>query len=612
MPSASVPLPAVPLRLHPGTPVAAAAGQVYYMQEGATLAAENGDAFVTMPTVSATFVLESSVWSIGYEINGLTTTGDWYQGLALDNWPGCGSGFGFAYEVWDATGSSVLGPVCNLPWHINAGDTLTITLSLNCAAGGLGSMCFTFADGTRGTGGTVTVAQPDPTATAFVNGPTAADVNGFFTGPMTEVVDITASSCLAYGSMPTVSYVIAAGGLSVSAYIPWSDEFGVIGSTPFACYSGVGPTTTVDAGPLTAYYESTSGNAYGPHWVAGQNWSQVVGTAGLWRFQTDPSPLAVLVAFTPPSIDLGQSVSAAATVSGGSGTVSCAWAVNGAPASGTSCVLVQTPPSLGSYVFTATVADGLSDYAQGAATLVVYDGPVVPPPVLSHSAVDVGQSVDVTSAASGGSGGLTYLWSGLPAGCDSSTAVTVHCTPPAVGTFHVTVAVTDSSGRSNTSSATTLTVNPALVVTVRATPSEALQNVPVALAADVQGGTPPFTFAWSGLPAGCSAPANAATFSCAPTVTGTFTVSVRVTDDGGASIASSAVLTVGSAIFGMPAQQGAAVLGVTAVIAIVFALGLILLVRRARRLQPPPAVPPQAPPGPPPPPPAMPPPPPGP
>ncbi len=597
--SRALPLPTVP-RLRPGLPIPTASGAAFYMQEGATLVAEDGRVSTTVTSLSASFALESSIWSIGYEMNGLSTTGDWYQALATDNWPGCSSpsGFTFGYEVWDANGTSVIGPICNLGTGLGAGDAVRLTITLNCAAGGLGSACFTFDDLTRGRTYPAVVTQPDPTAAAFVNQAVPANANGYFTGPMTEVVDITSSTCRAYNAMPVLSYVISAGGPMVTTYLPWSDQFEVVGTSAVPCYAGLGSATSVASGPLTMYFETTSGDVYGPHWVAGQNWTAVSGTAGLWRFQTDPTPLSVAVTVTPADIDVGQNATVTATPVGGSGAITCTWTLNGAALAQSACSFLQSPPSVGTYTYDVLAFDGLQDYAEATAGLGVYSGPVAPPPVLSHTAVDVDSHVTATSTAYGGSGGLTYAWSGLPLGCAATTTAVVDCVPSATGSYDIRVRVTDSAGYSKESNATTLTVNPAPSAVVAATPSPALQGQSLAFTVDVKGGTPPFSFQWTGLPTGCHAPAGAGNFSCIPTVTGTFTATARVTDDSGASASSNVVVVVGSAVFGLPAEQGYAAIGVTAAIAAVFAVGVILLLRRARRQQPP-AQPPVMPPGPP-------------
>jgi hypothetical protein len=61
--------------------------------------------------------------------------------------------------------------------------------------------------------------------------------------------------------------------------------------------------------------------------------------------------------------------------------------------------------------------------------------------------------------ATGGDGGYTYAWAGLPPGCASRNNGTVSCTPTAKGTFSVSVSVGDAAGGTATSMAVAVTVS---------------------------------------------------------------------------------------------------------------------------------------------------------
>ncbi len=589
----------VPAHVRVGTPTPSATA-TYYLQEGATLVQEDAIPGGTLPSVSATFRLESSSWDTGYEINGLSTTGDWYQGLAMENWPGCPSGFAFGYEVWNAAGTSVAGPICALPVVLLAGDEVQIALTLNCAGGGAGSACFTFQDLTTGLGDVVTVPQPDPTATAFENLGSVSSAVGYFTGPMTEVVDPSASSCRLYGSMPTLSYVIEAGGLTVSEYIPWSDEFGLGGKGTTLCYAQEGPIQAVDATPLTDYFNGAAGTSYGPRWEAGQNWTAVSGRSGVWRFQTDVSPLTATVLLSQSSADVGQNVTVTGTATGGVAPVTCTWYGNGiTPPATTNCTWTGAASSPGVDSVTVYVVDTLSDYAQGSANLVVSPDLVVPAPTPSPAGIDIGQNVTWTATVSGGSGGYMYSWTGLPAGCSGGTA-TVLCVLPALGSHTVRVAVTDSNGFTALSPWATLVVSPVPTVTLLASPSTSANGGTIVFTAAVLGGHGPFTFVWSGLPPGCAGPSSAPSFSCTPTAAGDFAVTVQVTDGSGMSSTGSARVQVGQGTLGLPASNSPVVIGgISAAIVLVVAVAL-LLARRRNEPEVPPPRPPTMPPPPPP------------
>jgi Cellulase (glycosyl hydrolase family 5) len=58
--------------------------------------------------------------------------------------------------------------------------------------------------------------------------------------------------------------------------------------------------------------------------------------------------------------------------------------------------------------------------------------------------------------AVGGSGSYTYAWGGLPSPCNSTDSDVLNCRPEAVGTFNVTVTVSDARGSASQTSAITV------------------------------------------------------------------------------------------------------------------------------------------------------------
>lgn len=63
------------------------------------------------------------------------------------------------------------------------------------------------------------------------------------------------------------------------------------------------------------------------------------------------------------------------------------------------------------------------------------------------------------------------------------------------------------------------------------------------LTANVATGVAPFTFSWSGLPAGCNS-INSSTINCDPTMTGIYNITVTVTDSNGCTASDTAVVNV--------------------------------------------------------------------
>jgi YVTN family beta-propeller protein len=268
------------------------------------------------------------------------------------------------------------------------------------------------------------------------------------------------------------------------------------------------------------------------------------GAASSFQVLTDP---AVTVVETASSGDIGQSVTFTSTASGGTGTYSYAWSnlPSGTGCSGTTAAITCTSLTAptGPFPVTVKVTDSNS-YAvtSSAVTFTVYSDLVVSgAPTDSATSVDVGQSVIFTSPTpTGGSGGNTYSWTGLPTGCSSSGAATATCIPTSPGTFAtVKVAVTDSDGFLSTSSALSFTVDldPSVgPIAANVTASDQGWGA-VMFTASPSGGSGGNSYAWSGLPTGCVT-VNAITDSCTPTGAGTFTVAVTVKDSNSYSVTS--------------------------------------------------------------------------
>ncbi len=195
--------------------------------------------------------------------------------------------------------------------------------------------------------------------------------------------------------------------------------------------------------------------------------------------------------------------------------------------------LLCTPTATGSYAPSVNVTDSSGAFALGASPLSV--GAVTPIVVSTFSAspnpVAVGQSTTFSVAATGGSGPLTYAYTGLPTGCTSANTSSLACTPTVTGAFSVTVSVQDTTGHSGTKGMS-LVVNPAgaapTISSFTATPSSIQLGNSTTIQVVASGGTGTLSYSYRGLPAGCAS--TLASFTCTPTVAGTFTITVNVTD----------------------------------------------------------------------------------
>ncbi|MDE1821922.1 MAG: hypothetical protein KGJ23_12160 [Euryarchaeota archaeon] len=248
----------------------------------------------------------------------------------------------------------------------------------------------------------------------------------------------------------------------------------------------------------------------------------------LW---TAPNPLLLnSLTATPDPVDVTGTTWINVSASGGSPSYSYAYA--GLPpgcTSRNSASLSCAPSVAGTYSVSVWVNDTVGNSVQGALQLSVDPLPSIGSFSASPAPGEVSVPANLTVAVSGGSPPFRYTYTGLPAGCASSNAFSLPCTPTAPGTFSVGVTAADAQGKVAVGSLT-WSVDPLpSIVAFIATPSPQDLGLVVNLTTTTSGGTGPMHYTYLGLPAGCS-PRNSASLTCAPVATGTFAVQVNATD----------------------------------------------------------------------------------
>ena len=239
---------------------------------------------------------------------------------------------------------------------------------------------------------------------------------------------------------------------------------------------------------------------------------------------------------TPPSADVGQSVSFLATLTGsGSGGDTYNW---GSLPAGLGCAASVTnslscvPVSPGTYSVQTNVTDSASQTnASGILLYTVYSDPVVGTPTAAPPTAEAGAAVTFSASPSGGSGGYTFAWTHLPAPCSAVLTASPLCHPASSGVYAVSVNVTDSNGFKVASSVLHYTVAAGPLISVPvATPIGPIDiGRSVNFSTTASGGLAPYTYSWANLPTGCVT-SNVSLLSCTPTRGGTFLVTVSVTD----------------------------------------------------------------------------------
>ncbi len=244
------------------------------------------------------------------------------------------------------------------------------------------------------------------------------------------------------------------------------------------------------------------------------------------------------LAWSPGAIDLGQSTTLTATGTSGSGGLTFTWSGLPSGCSGLNVwILSCIPGHTGSSVPALTITDSNGGNATlSGSTLTVFADPTITTPAVSRNLLDDGQTTTLSALASVATGTPTYAWMGLPGGCTGTRTSTVSCTPPTgtAGTYTVTVSVTDGNGMNVSSSPVQITVSAALGTPgVSATVTALDVGMGVTFTVTIAGGASPYAYVWSGLPSGCAS-VDGPSLSCAPSRSGTYTVSVSLTDGNGA------------------------------------------------------------------------------
>jgi hypothetical protein len=182
--------------------------------------------------------------------------------------------------------------------------------------------------------------------------------------------------------------------------------------------------------------------------------------------EIDPE-LGVALTVARPTIDLGVVTTLIASVYLGSGGVSYLW--KSLPPGCTSVdnrTLNCVPTATGPYIVDVNVTDSNGENASAQTVLTIVPDPVL---TLTTSSLTIleGASTTFDVSVGGGVGPMSYVFTGLPAGCsapvaESSSGFFFSCTPSVTGSFTVRLSVVDSQNLSATSSIV-LTVSPSFL-----------------------------------------------------------------------------------------------------------------------------------------------------
>lgn len=196
-----------------------------------------------------------------------------------------------------------------------------------------------------------------------------------------------------------------------------------------------------------------------------------------------------------------------------------------------------TPTATGSYPFSIVATDSKGCTATANYTLVVTAALALTPGNLPSAITGTAYGPQNITPATGGTEPYVYSAINLPPGLtfDAST-VQISGTPTQSGTFTIPITVTDASGNTVTSGFTIKITNP--LVLPAATLASGITGKPYTpqIIPSATGGTGPYVYTASNLPPGLAFNATTNEITGTPTVAGTYTFPVSVTDADGKTI----------------------------------------------------------------------------
>ncbi|MDY0903604.1 putative Ig domain-containing protein [Pedobacter sp. CFBP9032] len=207
--------------------------------------------------------------------------------------------------------------------------------------------------------------------------------------------------------------------------------------------------------------------------------------------------------------------------------------------------ITGTPTESGTFTIQVTVTDAAGKTATTNYAITVIDPLVLPPATLANGTENVAYPVQNIPAATGGVGPYTYTAIGLPPGLSFDPATRdITGTPTQAGNYVVSVTVTDGQGRT-ASNNYGITVIGALSLPTATLPNGIVGDIYAgATLPAVTGGTGPYTYLATNIPAGLSFNTTTREITGTPTVGGTFTVSLTATDANGNKATTGYNLTV--------------------------------------------------------------------
>jgi hypothetical protein len=462
----------------------------------------------------------------------------------LSGTPTVTGNFPITVMVTDSQGCTGVGPT--YPLHIVC-PTITVTNpAVNSGvagspfsqtftqSGGVGATTFSLASGTLPAGLTLAangVLSGTPTQTGtFPITVKATDSNGCTgTGP-TYTLTITCQTI-------TVTNPAVNSGVAGAPFSQTFTQSGGIGTTTFSLASGTLPAGLTLAANGTLSGSPTQTGTF-PITVKATDANGCTGTGATYTLTITCQTITV----TNPAVNsgvAGAAFSQTFTQSGGIGTTTFSLASGTLPAGLTLAAngtLSGSPTQTGTFPITVKATDSNGCTGTGATyTLtIVCQTITVTNPAVSTGVAGSPFSQIFTQSGAIGSATFTLASGTLPSGLTLAANGTLSGTPTVVGTFPITVKVTDTNGCTGTGPTYNLTITCQTITVTAPAVNTGVAGSPFSQTFTQSGaiGTATFSLASGSLPAGLTLSASGV-LSGTPTQTGTFPITVKVTDSNG-------------------------------------------------------------------------------
>src|SRR2546428_756428 len=336
----------------------------------------------------------------------------------------------------------------------------------------------------------------DGTCTSAISSATTPTIN---TSPsvtstyFVRVTDSASSSQCSLGDTVTVNPALVASAITPSTPTIDSGQSITLGANSsggtapyhYQWYSGLSSTcssVTMLLGTTATQIVSPTTSTYYCYAVTDSAFAPATQSSAADLVTVDPTLVAGPISPLGPTIDSGQSVTLTSNPSGGTSPYSYQWYAAASCTSGSlisgaiSSAYTASPPSTTNYFYKVTDSSQGSPIASQCSPgdlVTVNPALVVGAITPSSPTIDSGQSITLTSHASGGTPSLSYQWYS-DGTCTSvisgATLSTYSASPTSVSTYSYKATDSAYAPVSQCSSGDTVTVNPALVAQVSRQP----------------------------------------------------------------------------------------------------------------------------------------------